>query len=429
MFRLTVAVPISMTRNVALFLLGCSLLLSPPAWGGAGDLLWEDEVVASPNSVALTIAAQDGRVFAAGEVRLDVDTFDFLLRAYEAKTGELLWSDRGTGLFSGVAAAAGRVFANGTNVVGPNHTRPGFFLRAYKGNQGQLLWETSGSDSLWSIAATKSTLFVVGSNQNEFLVRAYAANTGVILWEDRVQGQGLFIAEANDRVIAGGRSATNDFLLRAYDGRTGALLWEDETINVLFAVASDGRRVFAAGSTDSFLSDWLVRTYDATDDTLLWEDLAGDLAPDQICRPPRDPVPCNDIAFATDPGAGRLFMAGTSQNPATGGTGTVIRAYKAETGALVWEDRRTSTLAVPQIIGIQAQGRQVFTVTRCCQGFDRTLDFRLRAYDAKTGVVDWEDQISGFPLDLTVESGRVFTAGGAGPDPESSFLIRAYDAR
>lgn len=428
------------------FALACSFLLFSSAWGGSkqsstpGALVWQDQGSA-PNSGGGSIVASGKLILATGWTDVDVSSgsYNYTLRAYLGSTGELVWSDSGVGLFNTSAQAGGRVFAAGTNIIGPDNTRPGFFMRAYNANKGTFLWQVGNTtDVVVGLAATETTVYVVGWTipQVEFLVRAYAANTGTVLWENQVPGQGFSIAVAGNRVFTSGRDATNGFLLSAYNAQTGTLLWQHDTPEYLPGLATNGQRVFAAGSTGSapYNGHWLVRAYDAPTGTVLWEDIESNLAPPGICNLPFDnpPIPCNDVALEVDPYAGRLFAMGLSQNEAYGGTAVVIRAYQANTGTLLWNDSRLSTLAVPQIVGIHAQGSQVFAISRNGNGYggsNAAPDFSLRAYNAQTGAVNWEDQLTtAWPSGLTVNSGLVFTVGSVGSWPEQFLEIQAFDA-
>jgi len=95
---LHVAVPWRATRlRLAWGLLACigSLFLAEGASGAGGDLQWEDQVdKAGFDDAVRTMASGGGRVFAAGVGTNAAGNQDFLVRAYEAKTGVLLWEDQ-----------------------------------------------------------------------------------------------------------------------------------------------------------------------------------------------------------------------------------------------------------------------------------------------------------------------------------------------
>src|SRR5881394_2590875 len=70
-------------------LCGMSALLTGPAWGRAGDILWQAEV-ARPHDFdqAKAIAAEGNRVYVV------VGGPAYLVQAYDGKTGSLLWQDQ-----------------------------------------------------------------------------------------------------------------------------------------------------------------------------------------------------------------------------------------------------------------------------------------------------------------------------------------------
>jgi len=81
-------------------------------------------------------------------------------------------------------------------------------------------------------------------------------------------------------------------------------------------------------------------------------------------------------------------------------------------------------------------GHRVFaagTVQNGSPNFD--ADFVVRAYEADSGVLVWEDQASkagGSDVALAIGVGgpRVFAAGIGGDAPfDNDFLVRAYDAK
>jgi outer membrane protein assembly factor BamB len=153
-----------------------------------------------------------------------------LVRAYDAGTGAVLWTDRfdSTGFDQAlaIAADAGRVFAAGQG--GANQD---FLLRAYDAATGTLLWQDQfdggGLDVALAVAAQSGRVFAAGSGGTQFLVRAYDAANGTPLWQDMVN-LSIFGAQAiavdSSRVIV----VAENFTVRAYDAATGGFLWQDK---------------------------------------------------------------------------------------------------------------------------------------------------------------------------------------------------------
>jgi hypothetical protein len=222
-------------------LLACigSLFLAGGASGAGGDLLWEDQVdKAGFDDAVRTMASGGGQVFVAGSGESAAGNQDFLVRAYDAKTGALLWEDQvdKAGDFDGVNALAveGRwLFAAGfvTNAAGNFDV----LIRAYAAKTGTLLWEdqvdkAGSDDAALALAVQRGQVFVGGfstnaAGNNDFLVRTYAAKTRALLWEDQVDKAGsddaaLALAVQRGQVFVGGlgtNAAGNfDVLIRAY---------------------------------------------------------------------------------------------------------------------------------------------------------------------------------------------------------------------
>ena len=250
-----------------------------------GDLLWEDQFDTGGQDGARAITAQGNRVFAAGS-----GSDDFVVRAYDAPTGDLLWEDQfdnagGQDRASAITAQGDRVFAAGLVANAPSGGDD-FVVRAYDAQTGDLFWEnqfdTGGQDGARAITAHGNRVFaagVGGSIDQDFRVRAYDTQTGDLLWEDGFTNGGEFaeavaITAQGNRVFAAGRAMSPafnfDFVVRAYDAPTGDLLWEDQFDNAedtdqANAITAHGHRVFAAGFVEKAAggNDFVVRAYDA----------------------------------------------------------------------------------------------------------------------------------------------------------------------
>src|SRR5215204_6196996 len=115
---------------------------------GQGALLWEDRYNPTDFEQAFMVAADKGRAFAVGytQGRLGRDSE---VRAYEAKTGRLLWQDRvdrgADDYTSGVVTDGRLVYVSGTAIL-PGHGSD-WTLRAYEAETGALVWDTT-----WDLA-------------------------------------------------------------------------------------------------------------------------------------------------------------------------------------------------------------------------------------------------------------------------------------
>jgi outer membrane protein assembly factor BamB len=149
-----------------------------------------------------TIVARDGRVFVGGWTTsgdFQNRHFVFLVRAYDGKSGTVLWQDLFD--YAGIGGAAlsivvegQRVFAAGW-VVNDVFKGEDLFLRAYDAASGRVLWQDRldtgfGDEARVAVAAdgrvyvggTVNTEFVVGGAY-EGIVRSYRARNGRLVWE------------------------------------------------------------------------------------------------------------------------------------------------------------------------------------------------------------------------------------------------------
>jgi PQQ-like domain len=427
-----------------------SLCLVGGAFGVGGNLVWEDHVDKAGGADGVSaLAVRGGQLFAAGFVTNAAGNRDFLVRAYRAKTGVLLWEDQvdqaggADGTFA-LAVGAGQVFAAGfgTNTAGTQD----FLVRAYDPKSGTLRWEDQRdqagfNDVAEALAVQGGQLFAAGSGERgtgnqDFLIRAYDAKSGALLWEDQADKAGhndaaFALAVRGGQVFAAGfgtnAAGNQDFLIRVYQAEDGALIWEDQVDQAGFndtalALAVGGGRVFAAGSGQRTPGneDFLVRAYDATSGALLWED--------QV-----DQAGGFDGVNAIVVERGRLFAAGFVTN-AAGNFDVLIRAYEAKTGTLLWEDQVDQAGFDDAALALSVRGGQVFIA-----GFGTKAagnnDFLVRAYQAKTGALIWEDLVdkaglSEAAMALAAGGGQV-VAGGVGTNAAGNFdvLIRAYEVK
>lgn len=257
-----------------------------------GALLWQD-LHQSPGGVAAASAmvASGSRVIVAGAV-FEVRKWDFLVRAYDGRTGALLWQDRydSGGSFDqayAIAASANRVFVAG---IGGSFENPDVLVRAYNATNGHLLWHdrydlSGGADWANDIAVYGDRVSVAArvtdaAGHLGFLVRAYDATSGRSAWQDFVpHGEARAITTSGRRVIAAGFGADGGVLVRAYDARTGALQWQQSNtgeVGSAEAIGASGGRVFVGGQrliVDPCGEDksvLVVRAYDVVTGQLEW---------------------------------------------------------------------------------------------------------------------------------------------------------------
>jgi len=195
----------------------------------------------------------------------------------------------------------------------------------------------------------------VGSGPNDqtaAAVRAYDAASGALIWEDLIpdsthDSNTFQVVARGDRVVAIA-SVNDDWLVRCYDAATGAVRWT-QTYSLLGAgipgmydapiqVGMDGSTVVVGGygSTEIYGTekypkasrDWVVRAYDAASGDLLWYDHSGSST---------DVDEAEGGIVVYD---GRAYALGFLSE-IVGDTHTLVRAYDARSGKILWNDSET----------------------------------------------------------------------------------------
>ena len=414
-----------------------SLRPTPP---GPAPLLWEDRFGQPGRDefpLAHGIAATNKALFVVGAAQSASGDHDFLVRAYSAADGRLLWAedvfDRAGGRDEaiGVTSAGEWVYAvGGANIPANLLGIP--LVRAYDSATGHLLWHhefTHGRGFFGRAVVHKDTVVAVGGNTT-WLVQAYHTETGAVQWEERfgvgTNNRATSVAAHAGRVFVSGRAwppgaARTNWFVRAYDASSGHVLWDDHAPDSLgssaFSIAVEGSRVIAVGNlitrttTRPFVNvDWRIRAYDAKTGALLWQDVVdkgGMFAPE---------IPLEVTILD-----GRAFVVGG------GGVGCqsiviapdncdfIVRAYELESGQLLWEDqldRGPFDLAV----AVTARDGKVFALglggNQCDNSGQTNCDIVLRVYEAQSGTLLWEDQVDSMGTDDTAQG--VAASGGEG---------------
>jgi hypothetical protein len=411
----------------------CCCLLFLAADGFGQTLQWETvDDLSGGTDLARAITLSQKSVIVIGNSAGPEDVNDFVIHALRRRDGAAQWTDRvpsDTGISTGlqITSARGRVFAAGY-AVDESGQGSDIVIRAYNAATGTLLWnnvwDVGRDDFPHAIAAGPAAVVAVGigggstTRRLSFVVRVYDPSSGAVLWEDRVEKPGTdasasTVAVTNNRVFVAGNTVDggqSDGLLRVYNAASGALEWE-LTQRSLFpsALKVVGRRLFMAGS---FFDHSYLGAFDTRSGAVLWED-SGTEARGYV----------RDIAIEGD----RIVAVGG------GSSGLRVHSYDVVSGLLDWADR-TSVLPGFQEFGtsVATNGRAVYVAGASAQDFGYA-EIMVRAYDAKTGMLLWDDRShrSGRPttaVDVALGKKRLFVAGyaaGQGLD----FVVRAYDIR
>jgi hypothetical protein len=430
-----------------------------------GDLLWEDRFDASRYEQAFSVATLNDSVFAAGFTR-SASGFgrDFVIRSYDARTGALEWQDqvdKGSDEFaSGVVTDKQRVFVSGTTFIAGHDYD--WLLRAYDARSGDLLWENvfdlngrSDFSRGTALAVGNGIVFLGGygtkaDGNADWLVRAYNAASGALVWQDHYESGPNFdtaytLVVDGDRLFAGGAASTESAgiaVVRAYNARTGALLWQRDTPGIPdytytnTITVRDGR-VFVGSvvppNPAKFVS--LVQAYDARSGALLWQDRidkGGDL--DFIEQITAD----EGRLYAVSGGGQRCIFEASPPSDCN----AITRTYDAATGALLWErELDLSGIGIDDYASLVAAAgkRTVFVfsqkaATNYVPGCCVVGQWVVQAFDGATGELRWEStagELDSALYNMIIDHGRLLIPGRS-IDPATGnwdFIVRAYDAR
>jgi outer membrane protein assembly factor BamB len=411
--------------------------------GNVGEVQWQDQF---DPAVAIAITTLGKKVFVVGDRRVAASNEDWLVRAYDARNGDLLWMDQfdlagADDRAIAVVAQGNLVFVTGVVSTGTGGRTENldWLVRAYDARTGSLIWEdqfgiTGGFDLPFAIAAQANRVFVVGEGSTavgssasnlKWIVRAYDSRAGTLLWQDQfdLAGEGsvafAVAAEMGRVFVAGGSNVggAGDWIVRAYNADTGNLLWQDHFdlaggLDDVSAIFAQGNQVFVAGGSINTAGnrDWIVRVYDARNGDLLWMDQF-------------DLTGADDRVLAVVAQGNRVFTAGFAGSPSRD---WLIRAYDARNGDLLWQDRFDLGQGIDMGHAITTQGNLV-SAAGIVQTMAGDINWFVRTYDIRTGLLHWQDQIelngeSSGPNSIAANGNQVYACGTIGND----WLVRTY---
>jgi hypothetical protein len=268
---------------------------------------WAQGVVVSPDGSRVTVT---------GLTDFRDSTGDLVTIAYDAGTGQVLWTQRyrngpqSAGLAIGESPSGGSTYITGYNTS--NDGSQSSLTIAYEASTGAQLWiagyagpaGSSFSTSLLTVSPDGSQLYVAGSEfqtqeigfigvvTRQNITVAYDAATGRQLWAATYSGSAqslddspLALEPSHDgkRVFITGISTStpgvDDAFTVAYDRSSGAQLWAsrynfpgyNDNIGRSLAESSDGTTVYMAGSSATLsTSDYLTVAYDETSGSQRW---------------------------------------------------------------------------------------------------------------------------------------------------------------
>jgi WD40 repeat protein len=337
----------------------------------------------------------------------------FITIAYDATTGDRLWTKR---LATGYTGEAITVAPDGATVYvsGAAH-REGVYVFAtvaYDASTGAALWtrfNTGGWLKANAVTPDGAELLVAGirvSSHEDFKMIAYDAVTGLRLWSSRYDGPSSQSDIARDIAVSpdgrtffvtgesqGGAEVDEQYgyATVALDAATGARRWVARFENgnsEAVAISPDGSTVFVTGA-GLLPQAAATAAYDASTGAELWKR--------QYAGPSGQFGSASSLAIS--PGGTTLYVTGVDgpdQNE-----NMLLLAYDASTGESVWTKHFDDAVHLNDwgsAVGVAPDGSRVF-VTGVTDGpkygTGTTSNYATFAYDAPTGSRLWTKVYNG----------------------------------
>jgi Tol biopolymer transport system component len=399
-----------------------------------GSMLWERRYIRQGNDepTAVGVSPDGSEVFVTGASAAPATSLDYATVAYDASTGDALWSKRYTrpgsdaGYALGVSPDGSKIFVTGYS-EGPTGGAD-YATLAYDASTGATLWSKrltgpdDGNDyaSELGVSPDGSMVFVTGYTEGsttraDYTTVAYDSSSGATVWVRRYKSAGLDYPKAlgvspNGSTVFVTGDSLSAFVTVAYDASTGTKLWvkryssNDVGFASALGVSPDGSEVFVTGSSDD---DYATLAYDATTGARLWLQ--------------RYDGPQNDTdvptAIGVSPDGSKLFVTGSSDDW-TRPTVYATVAYDTSTGETVWAKRYGPPgESHANALGLSPDGSTVFVTG---QTFGSSgWDYATVAYDSSSGATSWAERYrrpwndDAIALGVSPDGSKVFVAGSS----------------
>jgi outer membrane protein assembly factor BamB len=306
------------------------------------------------------------------------------------------------------------------------------------GDATNLLWESRGQPGFrgtaLDVAVQGNVVVSCGSNGTALFesaawyVRGIDRDTGAMLWEHAPAADAY--EQANVAAIADGLayitgwtvvSGRYQFVVRAYQLRTGQIQWEQA---ISRGAGRDVAKSLVVADGRVHVVGHLRSLETLSDFAVLTFD-ATDGTPlwESVINP--SGARQNDYAWSVVTDADMVFVAGEVRNDQA----VLVRAFDAATGALRWEDEIPS-----MAIYAQEKALAVHEGTLVLAG-EIDFEFAVMAYDTTSGDPLWQHVIGSDGLavadEVVASSTHAFVTGVTGCDPRTfgdcELAVRAYD--
>jgi len=376
------------------------------------ESLWETPFE-DPDVTFYHDVAHGGLVFAAGYEVLDDENniHGGFIAALDAKTGEVAWTKQGDAATGSTGGASSEsilgplvtsksvvVAGGGRMVAGPDMEGA---VRAYDQKTGTLLWSKQIPTAdftkvavVGKIAYAATTLGTQTQDPSILLV-AYDLFTGDVVW-DETYGPGAedprcfdLVASGKVVVVVGQQNGigpgNTDWLVRAHDAKTGEFLWDDVVdlegnSDAAYTATAKGSKLFVGGAVtrDGGDRDAFIKAYALASGDSPW-DHHPEVAGDEFMQ---DVVTSGGKVFG-------LYLVNVHSFS--------VRAHAAKTGVVAWDE--------------PASGTTFFTTFAEAANGSRVIvaNSTTEALDAKSGDSAWTAPFAGFSA--AIQGKRVFVAG------------------
>ena len=338
-----------------------------------GNLLWDVASTNADGEVTIGgVSASGNRLIVAGSRETAGGQHHLLVRAYDTRSGELLWDDEvDTGVNEGRARAA---YIKGKKawVVGALKDdvteKTTWWLRYYDAKEGNLAHEdfpageTDDERGATHLYLQGSTLVVGGvaeslSGDTDWRARAYKTKDHSVLWDETFDsGEGddeiTGLQGMGKRFVIGGTIADpvgTSMHIRTVFTKTGEFQW-DATVdegdsNIAADVVGHGPCLFIGGEVDG---DYFVRGFLTLNGDAMWTDRVDSGG--------------YDAAFAMATFGSKTVFAGGTRGDGGGNGDRFIRNYDFHSGDIVWQQVQEVD-GDDAMVGIMTKGSSVFTIS------------------------------------------------------------------
>ncbi len=356
------------------------------------------------------------------------------------------------GFSQGIACQGNRVLAAGQFWPVGEIDKDRFGLASYDAGTGRLIWSKNGEvgSAAKTVKAVLNRVYTAGtratgSGKSPMFINAYNVSTGKLLW-GQIWPEGrsgvannIALDQSGSKIFVAGSADSSPpqdhgfFTVLALNATNGKAIWMEGPDSAqakkgeatAVAVHSGSGRVFAAGlfrDDTNFREGFAVRAYAKTG-KLLWEDVQWSEGKGSAG------AYLYSFATAVTVTPNEVYVAGTIHT-VEGGNNFTIRAYNAETGKLIWQDQYNHyKYFFDGAYALALQGNKLFVggyVTRPSAG----QAFTVRAYDAVKGTLLWSNMRGGYSIeengvaDLVIAGNTLYGAGTA--KDGTALTVRAY---